>query len=383
MAVDTRPAPSTRLVAALPFWLSLALLPLVLAGALWGSWWLALVPLYGIGMITLLDLITGLNEENPDTETPLRDLFWYRLITLIWAPLQLAMILGALWWVRVSEHLATWEVVVLFYGIGVASGAIGITYAHELLHQKNRLERWLGDLLLASVLYSHFRSEHLLVHHRYVGTPRDPVTARYNEGFWRYFLRVLRDCPASAWRAEAMMLARSGRPVWHRSNPFWKYAVLQAGFLGLALWIGGWTGLALFVWQALIAVLHLELTNYIEHYGLTRKHLGEGRYEHVLPRHSWNAAHRASNWLLINLQRHSDHHYKPDRRFPLLQTYAPDEAPQLPFGYPAMVALATVPPFWRRVMNPRVRAWRRQFYPEITDWAPYKAGTNPSPRGAP
>jgi alkane 1-monooxygenase len=26
-------------------------------------------------------------------------------------------------------------------------------------------------MLLAMVLYSHFRSEHLLVHHRYVGTP--------------------------------------------------------------------------------------------------------------------------------------------------------------------------------------------------------------------
>jgi len=178
------------------------------------------------------------------------------------------------------------------------------------------------------------------------------------------------------------MLRRRGRGVWHPANPFWRYGALQAGFLVLAFWIGGWVGLGLFVWQAFVAVLHLELTNYIEHYGLTRKHLGEGRYEHVLPRHSWNAAHRASNWLLINLQRHSDHHYKPDRRFPLLQTYSDEEAPQLPYGYPAMVVLAAVPPLWRRVMNPRVRAWRRQFYPEVADWSAYKAGTTPMPRGA-
>jgi alkane 1-monooxygenase len=144
--------------------------------------------------------------------------------------------------------------------------------------------------------------------------------------------------------------------------------------------LGGWLGLALFAFQALIAIWQLELTNYIEHYGLTRKHLGEGKYEHVQPRHSWNAAHKASNWLLINLQRHSDHHYKPDRRFPLLQTYPEDAAPQLPFGYPVMTMAAMIPPLWRRIMNPRVKAWRKQFYPEITDWTPYNTGRLPAPR---
>jgi alkane 1-monooxygenase len=146
--------------------------------------------------------------------------------------------------------------------------------------------------------------------------------------------------------------------------------------------VGGWTGLGLFLFQALIAVWQLELTNYVEHYGLSRKHLGDGRYEPVRPRHSWNASHTATNWLLINLQRHSDHHTKPDRRFPLLQTYGADEAPQLPMGYPAMTLLAMVPPLWRRRMNPRVRAWRRQFYPEITDWTDYNRGTLPLPRNA-
>ena len=150
----------------------------------------------------------------------------------------------------------------------------------------------------------------------------------------------------------------------------------------LALILGGWIGVALFVFQAFIAVWQLELTNYVEHYGLTREHLGEGRYEHIKPRHSWNASHTASNWLLINLQRHSDHHFKPDRRFPLLQTYGDDDAPQLPLGYPAMTFVAMVPPWWRRRMNPRVRAWRQKFYPQIRDWAPYNNGDLPMPRNA-
>ncbi len=375
------PAPYT-LRHALPFWMSMALLPLVVIGATQGGWTVVLLPLFGWGMVTVLDFATGLNEENPPADAPTADLFWYRLVTLLWFPVQFACVFGTLAHVSATGHLSALEQVVLFFGLGVISGAVGITYAHELMHQKNPGERWLGDLLMAMVLYSHFRSEHLQVHHRYVGTPRDPVTARYNEGFHRYFARVLRDCPRSAWRAEAAMLARRGLPVWHRSNPFWRYAVLQAGFLALALWVGGWAGLGLFLVQAGTAVWQLELTNYIEHYGLTRRHLGDGRYEHVLPRHSWNAAHRVSNWLLINLQRHSDHHYKPDRRFPLLQTWGPEDAPQLPLGYPTMTALAMVPPLWRRVMNPRVRAWRRRYYPDVTDWGPYNRGETPMPRGA-
>lgn len=367
---------------ALPFWLSLGTLPLVVIEARFGGWTLILLPTYAWWLVSLLDGLLGRNEDQPDTETPEADLFWYRLITLIWFPVQAVAIFGTVWWVTHTDHLSAGEVVALMFGLGVISGTIGIVYAHELLHQKNRLERWLGDLLLASVLYSHFRTEHLLVHHLWVGTPRDAVTARYNEGFYRFFLRVLRDCPSSAWRAEALMLKRAGRPVWHASNPFWRYGALQALALAVAYAVGGWIGVGLFALQAFFAVWQLELTNYVEHYGLTREYRGEGRYEHVLPRHSWNADHRASNWLLINLQRHSDHHYKPDRRFPLLQTYSAEEAPQLPLGYPLMTALALVPPLWRRRMNPRVRAWRKRYYPHIADWTAYREGTTPMPRGS-
>jgi alkane 1-monooxygenase len=187
-------------------------------------------------------------------------------------------------------------------------------------------------------------------------------------------------CFKSALKAEAAMMARKGVSAWDRSNPFWKYAMLQAMFLGFALVVGGWLGVVLFVVQAGVAIWQLELVNYVEHYGLTRRHLGEGKYEPVAPHHSWNSSQRASNWMLINLQRHSDHHYKPDRPFPLLQTYTDDQAPQLPAGYPVMTTMAMIPPLWRRRMNPRVRAWRKKYYPDIEDWTPYKMATNPMPR---
>ncbi len=371
-----------KIASALPFWVSLGFLPLIALSVALGGWWFILPVAYGWWAFTVIDFITGLSDDNPDTETPLKDLFWYRLITLIWFPIQVLTIFSVIWWLTSRAQFNWWEDLGIMFGVGVMSGVIGIVYSHELMHQKTRHERWLADLILASVLYSHFRSEHLQVHHRYVGTPRDPVTARYNEGFIAYFGRVLRDCPPSAFRAEAAMLARKGWPWWHRSNPFWRYGALQLGMLLAALAIGGGWGLVLFIGQAFVAFWHLELTNYIEHYGLTRRHLGDGAYEPVRPHHSWNAAHKASNWLMINLQRHSDHHFKPDRRFPLLQTYDAQAAPQLPFGYPALTTLAMCPPLFRRYMNPRVRAWRRQFYPDIEDWTDYTQHRTPPPKGA-
>ncbi|KQI70205.1 alkane 1-monooxygenase [Loktanella sp. 3ANDIMAR09] len=369
-----------RFSAALPFWLSLLLIPIAWVSAFVGGWAVLLLPLTTWYLFSVIDIFAGLNEANEDPHTADDQLWWYRLITIIWAPIQGVSLFAMIYYVTRTDHLGGWEMFGLFFGMGVITGTIGINYSHELMHQKPKVERWMADILLAMALYSHFRSEHLLVHHRYVGTPRDPVTARYNEGFHRFFPRVLVGCATSAFKAEAAMLARKGKPARDFSNPFWRYGALQLGFLGIAFVVGGWVGLGLFVLQAFVAIWHLELVNYIEHYGLTREHLGDGKYEHTKPRHSWNAAFKASNWLLINLQRHSDHHYKPDRRFPLLQNYGPDEAPQLPYGYPVMGIVAMTPPLWRRMMNPRVRAWRRQYYPHITDWTPYKTASNPWPR---
>ncbi len=365
---------------ALPFWLSLCGPAIVMLATLQGGAWLILPPLCAWWMFTILDALVGEDNDNPDPLTPETNLAWYRAITLLWFPVQCALLVWMLAYVPYAAHLDLAHKVAAFFGFGVFSGTIGITYAHELMHQKNRFERALGDLLMTSVLYGHFRSEHLRVHHTYVCTPRDPVTARYNEGFHRFFPRVVRQSLGSAWSAEAAMLARRGRTPFHSSNPFWIYGALQLGFAALAYGLGGGLGLGLFAFQAFVAIWQLELINYIEHYGLTRRHLGDGKYEHVMPHHSWNSAQKASNWLLINLQRHSDHHYKPDRRFPLLQTYGPDQAPALPYGYPVMTLAALVPPLWKRIMNPRVRAWRAQFYPDISEWHAYNKALNPAPK---
>ena len=365
-----------------PYWITVTFVPLVLLALTHGGWWIASIPFYGWVLMPLLDTILGKDLRNPDTDTPDSELFWFRLLTWIWFPIQAALVFGSIAVLTGPTAFSTLETLGIMFGIGVTTGTVGIVYSHELMHKAGRFERTLGDLLLALVLYGHFRTEHLLVHHPHVGTPRDTVTARYNEGFLRVFPRVLAKGPGSAWRAEQAKLSRAGRSPWHPSNPIWTYLILAGLALGVAFLIGGWTGIGLFVFQAFVAVWQLELTNYVEHYGLTRKHLGEGKYEPVKPHHSWDSAHSVSGHLLLNLQRHADHHLHPMRRYPLLQVYDESQAPQLPTGYPPLTAMAMIPPLWRRRFNPRVRAWRKQFYPEIEDWTPYKQGTFPSPPGA-
>ena len=380
MAEMTTPPARFGLTQAMPFWVSLILPPVAVLGAMQGGWAVLLVPICTWYLFSIIDAFAGLDEDNADPSTDDAQLYWYKAITMIWAPVQFLTLFGLLAYVSWTEHLGTWEQIGIFFGVGVITGTVGINYSHELLHQRPKIEVWMADLLLAMVMYSHFRSEHVLVHHRYVATPRDPVTARYNTGFHRFFPRVVWQTYISAFGAEKTVLRRKGKEWYDPANPFWRYWALQLAFLALAFAIGGIAGIALFLFQSIIAIWQLELVNYIEHYGLTRKHLGKGKYEYVQPRHSWNASHKVSNWLLINLQRHSDHHFKADRRFPLLQSYDETEAPQLPHGYPLMTMLAMVPPLWRRVMNPKVREWRRRFYPEIEDWTPYNEGTNHWPR---
>ena len=172
------PSQIAKLSRVLPFWISFGLIPLVWIGALFGSWTLLIVPLVTWYMFSLLDAALGLNKENADLGATEDDLYWYKMITIVWAPVQFILLVSLLWYVPQAEHLGTLERVGVFFGLGVITGTVGINYSHELMHQKSKMERWMADALLAMVLYSHFRSEHLLVHHRYVATPRDPVTAR-------------------------------------------------------------------------------------------------------------------------------------------------------------------------------------------------------------
>jgi alkane 1-monooxygenase len=122
-------------------------------------------------------------------------------------------------------------------------------------------------------------------------------------------------------------------------------------FAGLAIGFGA-VVLPYLLIQAVLGFSLLEVVNYLEHYGLLRQHREDGRYERTRPEHSWNSNNVASNILLYHLQRHSDHHANPIRRYQALRHM--EDAPQLPTGYAGMILVAIVPPLWRRVMDRRL-----------------------------
>ena len=69
---------------------------------------------------------------------------------------------------------------------------------------------------------------------------------------------------------------------------------------------------------------------------MLRQKVGEKqRYERVLPMHSWNSNNIVTNIFLYHLQRHSDHHANPTRRYQTLRDFK--ESPALPTGYAGMI----------------------------------------------
>ena len=187
-----------------------------------------------------------------------------------------------------------------------------------------------------------------------MATPADPASSRLGEGFWSFLPRTVVGSLRSAWRLEALRLAYHGRPAWSPANrnlQAWAATVLLFAALCVAF---GLQALPLLVLQAVYGISLLEVVNYIEHYGLLRRPGADGRPERCTPQHSWNSSHLVSNLFLFHLQRHSDHHAHPGRRYQALR-HCPD-SPQLPSGYASMLRLADVPPLGRLVMDRRVLA---------------------------
>jgi alkane 1-monooxygenase len=156
----------------------------------------------------------------------------------------------------------------------------------------------------------------------------------------------------NARRLELDRLARQGAERGLLRNAVDRYLVIELLIAAALGWWFGFGAVLFFLAQSFVAVSLLEAVNYLEHYGMLRPKGSDGRYEKVLPIHSWNSAHRLTNYFLFNLQRHSDHHYRPNRRYQILRDFR--ESPQLPNGYAGMVLLTLVPPLWRRIMDRRL-----------------------------
>ncbi len=327
----------------------------------YGAWlltglgaWFWIGPVVILVVVPLIDLGAGLDRTNPpdDVIEALENDKYYRWITYLFLPIQYAAFVGGCYLLMRGDpvsgvDLALWEKIGLATSIG-SIGGIGINTAHELGHKKESHERWLSKIALAPVRYGHFYIEHNRGHHVRVATPEDPASSRFGENFYQFWPRTVGGSLKSAWRLEKRRYARKKQHPFRIGND-----VLNAWLMTGVLWgaLVAWLGVGLLPYLAIQAVVGfslLEIVNYMEHYGMLRQKVGVGerrRYERVDPSHSWNSNNIATNVLLYHLQRHSDHHANPTRRYQALRDY--EESPVLPTGYAGMMVLALVPPLWR------------------------------------
>ncbi|WP_310768191.1 alkane 1-monooxygenase [Mycobacterium sp. Z3061] len=322
-------------------------------------WWIGPILLYVL--LPILDTFFGADDQNPPDEVIayLENDRYYRYCTYAFIPFQMVSLIVAcyLWsaddlsWLGISGGLGLISKIGVMATMGVIGG-VGINTAHEMGHKREDLERWLSKVTLAQTLYGHFYIEHNRGHHVRVSTPEDPASARFGESFWMFLPRSVFGSLKSAWELEKTRMGRLGKSPWSIQNDVlnaWVMSVVLFGVLTVAF---GWQVLPFLIIQAAYGASLLESVNYLEHYGLLRQKTSSGRYERCAPVHSWNSDHIVTNVFLYHLQRHSDHHANPLRRYQTLRSM--DGAPNLPSGYASLVGLTYFPPVWRKLMDHRV-----------------------------
>ena len=308
---------------------------------------------YAFVIIPLLELwlkqpntIYSDQEKEGRLKNKLFDLMLYLNVPIVFSLLGYGLL------VLHQETLWIYERVGILSSLGILLATNAINVAHELGHRALRFERTLSKLLYMPCLYMHFFLEHNYGHHKNMATVDDPATAKYNQSLYSFWISSVINQYKNAWNIQLRLLASKQKSFFSFDNDMLFYLLFQGFYLGLIFAYLGFDGLIMALIAGISSFLFLETINYIEHYGLRRLVQPSGKYERITALHSWNSNHIMGRIVLYELTRHSDHHFKSNKKYQVLEHK--EESPQLPFGYPTSMLLALIPPMWFRVMNSRI-----------------------------
>ena len=307
---------------------------------------------YAFVVLPFLDIVLGsddtnLSEKRVETKKINKIFDWMLYINL---PIVYCLMIYGFTQVFKNDY-SLFEMVGMSLSAGILLATNGINVAHELCHRKKYFERAIGKALFLPCLYMHFYIEHNFGHHVNVGTPLDGATAKYKQSVYSFWITSVTKQYFDSWKKQLQLLKNKKKSFFSTSNDMLWYHVFQPSYLILLL-LFSWKVFVFGLVSGVISFLFLECINYIEHYGLKRFKTSSGRYERVQAHHSWNSNHNIGRIVLYELTRHSDHHFKASKKYQLLDCH--DEAPQLPFGYPASILLSLAPPLWFYIVNPLV-----------------------------
>jgi alkane 1-monooxygenase len=319
-----------------------------------GVWTFSAI-IFAFGFIPIAELILPVNKKNyneKEIKNRLENHFFDFLLYL-----NLPIVYGLIAYVAQKIYFETnslTEIIGMTLSLGVILGANGINVAHELGHRNSYLEKLIAKLLLIPNHYTHFFIEHNLGHHLHVGTPKDPSTARYNQNLYVFWIQTVTGTYKKAWQIQNKLNKDEKHSLLSVKNDMFWFSIIHIIYLiSIAFFLGKTVFFVLF-FAGIVGFLLLECINYIEHYGLKRALLPSGRYERVSEKHSWNSNHIVGRIVLYELTRHSDHHYKSQKKYQILEYH--DVSPQLPFGYPTSIIISLFPPLWFGIMNKRIPA---------------------------
>lgn len=327
---------------------------IVMVSLIFNGYWVFFAPIVAFVGIPIMEQIlprrkTNYNEEMEDSKLSNKV---FDILLYLNVPIQYGLLVYFLYLVTYVD-LSVMELVGKTLSMGIACGILGINVAHELGHRVKTYEQQMAKMLLLTSLYMHFYIEHNRGHHKNVSTPIDPASARLNEPIYLFWFRSIFGSYFSAVHLEKLRLERLGLKTISLKNEMIVFAITQICFIALIGVIFSPVTMLYFLGAAAVGIMLLETVNYIEHYGLQRREIEPGLYEKVKPIHSWNSEHILGRVMLYELTRHSDHHYKANRKYQVLRYF--EESPQLPLGYPASMVISFIPPLWFSIMNPRIK----------------------------
>lgn len=306
--------------------------------------WLVIIGILGF---SFLDISSTESSLIKDKGNPVA----FRLVLWGYVPLHLAMIAASLYAFH-SVELGFINSYFLILGTGLVVGTFGITVAHELLHM-GKSDRTLSSLLLLSMNYGQYRVQHLHIHHVWAATPKDPGSAAYGVSLYQFLPRAIIKGFTDSWSFEKERVKRFKGLARVFRNRMITMSILGIVVNIIILLSFDLLTLLAFIGISLVSLLSGEITAYVQHYGLVRRELRNGQYEPMTPKFSWNSYGRYSNYFMMNMQRHGDHHSNPKKAYQSLACH--ENVPMLPFSNPIMVIIAMFPSLWFKIMNPRVQ----------------------------